>query len=67
MSKELSLKAVRLLEGDRQSDTAQKLGLHTNTYRTYEERPGQMQIKTLLRFCEVYGVHINDLDIFKGV
>ena len=66
VKRRLSIKEVRLLEGDTQAEAATKLRLHLNTYRTYEVRPGQMKIKTLLRFCEVYGVNVNDLDIFKG-
>lgn len=62
----MTMRAVRMLEEDTQAQVAKKLGLSTQTYAHYERNPEQMKIKTLLRFCDLYGIRITDLKIFNG-
>ena len=64
MKKKLTMKEWRKLLGFSQDEVAKQLGIHMNTLREYEAHPEMCRVGTLITFCDVLGININDLKIF---
>ena len=59
----LSLKQARVGAGLTQEQMAEKLGVSTITYNTYEKAPKKMKVDRLLTFSKETGVDISMLKL----
>lgn len=60
-----TLKELRARKGLTQEDVAHALGVHLNTYRSWEQNPGMIQISKVYAIAELFGVRLDD--IFLGL
>ncbi|WP_433959346.1 helix-turn-helix transcriptional regulator [Cytobacillus horneckiae] len=51
-----TLKQARLLKGFKQTELAQKLGVHVQTYRKMENFPDSVTIGDAKKICEILGM-----------
>lgn len=66
MKRKLGVAEWRKILGETQTEVAEKMGIHPNTWREYEKNPATMRIGTLLKFCSIYGIKINDIRLFDA-
>lgn len=52
----LTLKKARLLKGFKQSELAERLGVHVQTYRKMEKHPDTVTIGEAKKICEILDV-----------
>lgn len=66
MSKEerISLKSARMMRGITQSEMAEKLGVHRNTYASWEEHPEDISIKNADEICKILKLTADDIIFF---
>ena len=57
----LGLRAWRRAKDISQSDMADKLGIHVNTYQNWEKKPECISISNALRIAKILDVSINDI------
>ncbi len=50
------LKGIRAEKGYSQEEIAEKLGIHRETFRKYENDPSSMEIAQFLKILDIYGV-----------
>lgn len=55
------LKAVRVSRKLKQSEVAERLGIKQSTYSNYERGDRDMNIDLMTKFCEIFGITMNDL------
>jgi len=69
ISKQLTLREWRRVLGLTQSQVAEKVGVHINTWKKYERYPATIRIGTLVDICEAFGISITEVKLFdsKGV
>lgn len=56
-----SMKQARIGALLSQKDAAEKLGIHINTYRRYEEHPMKIPMDLAFKFCEIVNLKIDDI------
>ncbi|WP_347298455.1 helix-turn-helix transcriptional regulator [Dolosigranulum savutiense] len=61
----MSLKAARVYGGFSQSEIAEELDVHRNSYINYEKYQIPMRIDTAIKFSELTGIPMNNI-IFLG-
>ena len=57
----LTLKQARVGAGLTQKQMAEKLGVSTVTYNSYERYPSKMQVKSLVKFSQATGIETSML------
>lgn len=57
----LTLKQARVGAGLTQEQMAEKLGVSTVTYNSYERDPSKMQVKSLVKFSQATGIETSML------
>lgn len=50
------LKGIRAEKGYTQEEIAEKLGIHRETFRKYENDPSLLEIGQFLKILDIYGV-----------
>lgn len=58
-----TLRQARTHAGFNKSEMAEMLGVTEPTYKAYEEDPGKMHVRTLLKFMDLTGFTYEMLDI----
>ncbi len=66
MSKDerITLKSARMMRGITQSEMAEKLSIHRNTYAIWEEHPEDISIKNADEICRILGLTVDDIIFF---
>lgn len=54
-----------MLNGLTQTEMAEKVGIHPNTYREYETDISRVRIGTILRICEVLSIKPTEIQLFN--
>ncbi len=57
----LGLRAWRRAKDISQTDMAEKLGIHVNTYQNWEKKPESISISNALRIAQILEISINDI------
>lgn len=57
----LSIDAWRRARGISQEKAANVLGIHINTYRRWEENPGEMRYDKALLLADLLGISLDDI------
>lgn len=57
----LSLDAWRRARGISQQDVADVCGIHINTYRRWEENPGEMRYDKAIKVADFLGISLDDI------
>lgn len=57
----LTLKAWRKARDLSQAQMAERLDVHTNTYRNWEESPEKIEIGRCIQICRVLNVKLDDI------
>jgi transcriptional regulator with XRE-family HTH domain len=57
----LSLDAWRRARGISQQDVADVCGIHINTYRRWEENPGEMRYDKAIKVADYLGISLDDI------
>lgn len=57
----LTLKQARVGAGLTQEQMAEKLGVSTVTYNSYERNPSKMQVQKLVKFSQATGIETSML------
>lgn len=57
----LSLDAWRRARGISQENAANHIGVHINTYRRWEENPGEMRYDKAIMIADLYGISLDDI------
>ena len=52
----IKLKGLRAEKGYSHEEMAEKLGVHRETFRKYENAPNTMEVGTFLKILNIYGV-----------
>ncbi len=52
----IKLKGLRAEKGYSHEEMAEKLGVHRETFRKYENAPNTMEVGTFLQILNIYGV-----------
>lgn len=65
MKRKWTLKELRVLNGLTQTEMAEKVGIHPNTYREYETDISRVRIGTILRICEVLSIKPTEIQLFN--
>ena len=63
MKRKLTMKEWRKVMDLTQAEVAQKLNIHPNTYREYEEHPERVRIGTIICFCNMLGIKTSEIDM----
>ena len=58
----MTLKAARVNAGLTQQEIADKIAVNVNTYRRWEQNPGEMPVKKAVQLCNL--VKLSSDDIF---
>lgn len=53
------LKGIRVEQGYTQEEIAEKIGVHRETFRKYENDPSILEIGQLLKILDVYNIDVN--------
>lgn len=53
------LKGIRVEQGYTQEEIAEKIGVHRETFRKYENDPSILEIGQLLKILDVYKIDVN--------
>lgn len=53
------LRGLRSEKGLSQEDVAEKLGIHRETFRKYENNPSSIEIGTFLKILDIYDIDTN--------
>ena len=56
-----SLKELRARKGLNQSETAEKLGVSTQTYNAWEADFGMVKIRNAIKIANLFGVKVDDI------
>lgn len=57
----LTLDAWRRAKNITQESMADTCGIHVNTYRIWEQNPGEIRLDKALKITERLGININDI------
>ena len=57
----LSLEAWRKARGKSQDEMANICGVHVNTYRRWEENPGEIRYDKALKIVDVLSISLDDI------
>lgn len=60
----LSLKSARMMRGITQSEMAEKLNVHRNTYAKWEEDPETISMAKANEICAILNVPIDNIVFF---
>ncbi len=60
-----SLKELRARKGLNQSETAEKLGVSTQTYNAWEADFGMVKIRNAVKLANLFGVKVDDICLKK--
>lgn len=58
---ELTLKEWRRVKEMSQDDAAAICGVHANTYRAWENNPGEMRLSAVCALADALGISISDI------
>ena len=61
----LSLKSARMMRGLTQSEMAEKLNVHRNTYAHWEEEPETISMAKANEICSILNVPIDNIIFFE--
>lgn len=53
------LKGIRVEQGYTQEEVAEKIGVHRETFRKYENDPSILEIGQLLKILDIYNIDVN--------
>jgi len=59
----ITLKELRNISGETQLSFSQKVGIPLTTYRRYEKDTSKMDVGTLFKVCEKFGIDASKLRI----
>lgn len=51
------LKGIRAEKGYSQEEVAEKLGVHRETFRKYENDPSSLEMEQFLKILDIYGIN----------
>ena len=61
MAEKLTVKQHRLIREISQEEMAEKVGVHVQTYRAWEENPEKISIAKAKKIATAFGISINDI------
>lgn len=61
-----SLRAWRRAKEISQSDMADRLGVHLNTYQNWEKEPQKISISNAVKIAEILNVSMNEISFIDG-
>ncbi len=61
MTEKLTVKQHRLIREISQEEMAEKVGVHVQTYRAWEENPEKISIAKAKKIATAFGISINDI------
>ena len=61
MAEKLTVKQHRLIREISQEEMAEKVGVHVQTYRAWEENPEKISIAKAKKIAAAFGISINDI------
>lgn len=61
MTEKLTLKQRRLINDFTQEEMANKIGVHINTYRNWEEEPSKISIEKAKKIASALNISINEI------
>ena len=61
MAEKLTVKQHRLIREISQEEMADKIGIHVQTYRAWEEKPEKISIAKAKKIATAFGISINDI------
>lgn len=61
MTQKLTVKQHRLIREISQEEMADKIGIHVQTYRAWEENPEKISIAKAKKIAAAFGISINDI------
>lgn len=61
MTEKLTVKQHRLIREISQEEMAEKVGVHVQTYRAWEENPEKISIAKAKKIAIAFGISINDI------
>jgi len=61
VTEKLTVKQHRLIREISQEEMAEKVGVHVQTYRAWEENPEKISIAKAKKIATAFGISINDI------
>jgi len=61
LAEKLTVKQHRLIREISQEEMAEKVGVHVQTYRAWEENPEKISIAKAKKIATAFGISINDI------
>lgn len=61
MTEKLTVKQHRLIRGISQEEMAEKIGIHVQTYRAWEENPEKISIAKAKKIAAAFNISINEI------
>lgn len=61
----MTVRALRRAKDISQTDMADRLGVHVNTYQNWEKEPEKITISNAVKIAEILGVSMNEIE-FKA-
>ena len=61
MDERLNLKQIRLVRGISQEEMAERLNVHVNTYRQWENEPMKVSVGTAFKISQILDVPISTI------